>query len=237
MVSCARGVTEVHLLFPACRSTRARSSSAFRTVFTFRADRSLWIRLRPCSWLYVCLLHMWLHLHHLYPHPQSQHWPACHTLGSQIEKSSHQGGEMKVEMEERSWTPSTSKKKKTLFSASTSASALPCVRACVWWKKGRRRSCASCTWMGLWRNLPVRSQQREEEPPECRSPDKGDINTLTLDLWSLGRRGRRESESRGLRGGVFCRIRRAHVFVSCAHWCVRDVCVGAATPTRCCVDD
>lgn len=55
--------------------------------------------------------------------------------------------------------------------------------------------------MGLWRNLPVRSQPREEEPAGCGSPDKGDINTLTLDLWSLRRRGRRESESRGLRGG------------------------------------
>lgn len=47
-----------------------------------------------------------------------------------------QGGGMKVEME-RPRTPSTSKKRNPYFSASTSASPLPCVRACVWWKKGK----------------------------------------------------------------------------------------------------
>lgn len=125
-------------------------------------------------------------------------------------------------------------KKKTLFSASTSASALPCVRACG----GKREE------GGVVR--PVLEWVCGETCPSARSrgrrslPGVGvqtkETNTLTLDLWSPRRRGRRESESRGLRG-VFCRIRGAHVFVSCAHWCVRDVCVGAATPTRCCVDD
>lgn len=32
---------------------------------------------------------------------------------------------------------------------------------------------------GLWRNLPVCLELREEELVGCRTPDKGDINTLT----------------------------------------------------------
>lgn len=60
---------------------------------------------------------------------------------------------------------------------------------CSGWKKGEEGGVVFCTLVGLWRNLPVRLEQGEEEPVGCGTPDKGDIYTLTLDHWSE-RRGR-----------------------------------------------
>lgn len=42
--------------------------------------------------------------------------------------------------------------------------------------------CVFKTLNGLWRNLPVCLEQREEEPVGCGTLDKGDINTLTVKL-------------------------------------------------------
>lgn len=118
--------------------------------------------------------------------------------------------------------------------------------ACVQWvERGRRRSCV-LYFHGLWRNLPVRLELREEEPVGCGTPDKGD--TLTLDHWSAGR-------SRQLESLTFQRRKRSTtpglLLCVCVFWkslserearvcqlygfvCeLRDVCVRAAVATCC----
>lgn len=86
---------------------------------------------------------------------------------------------------------------------------------------------------GLWRNLPVRSELREEEPVGCGTPDKGDIYLLTLDHWSK-RRGTEDNSQ--LLDYFFCVLEKFLLCVCQLYGFIcelRDVCAGAVVPICC----
>lgn len=215
--------------------------------------------LLPCSRLYVCLPPMWLHTHHVHPTPPES-TPTRLSHWSQMEKSSvrarqllsirlffilHFKGVILVTPVggRNTWGPSTSRKWEIRESYLLHPH-LPCSSVCVCVVRGEKAELC-VLYLNGFVEKPARplaaegggacgvweSRQRRHKHTDTGSLEPGEKRQTWARIPGTAFLAFFFSEGEKLRR------RRAHVFVSCAHWCVRDVCVGTAAPTRCCVDD